>query len=252
MTTANWIRLAPDYFDGAAIFAGSVHPSEMGKEGPDGSFDDKPLFIYQGTNDVGFEKTLAPTVKFFKSTGANMEVQNIRDFDHVFPNNLPEHDVYNKFTTCANGGKDLDKKYVVGKNKRLQLLDKTLNGEKNCGYNLAYYAIKHLQTAKKHPQEFKDRDLDYTNKGRLMAFNQKPYSTKEAKMNDHGYVYIPNSCWDGEYCTLHVHLHGCMQSSKIYEDTYIRGLGLMEYAATNNIIMLFPQNDDEFRWVDKK
>lgn len=63
-------------------------------------------------------------------------------------------------------------------------------------------------------------------------------------MNDIGYLYIPNVCWS-EYCSLHVHLHGCGKSAAVWMDTYNRGTGLLEYAATNNMVLLFPSNDDD-------
>jgi poly(3-hydroxybutyrate) depolymerase len=71
-------------------------------------------------------------------------------------------------------------------------------------------------------------------------------------MNDIGYLYIPDVCLS-EYCKLLVNLHGCGESAALWFDTYSRTTGLLEYAATNNIIVLFPSNNDsvpEFPWPE--
>lgn len=74
-------------------------------------------------------------------------------------------------------------------------------------------------------------------------------------MADQGFLYVPNSCMN-ESCRLHVDFHGCSNSMVRYNDTYMRQLGYLEYAAANNIILLFPQNNEtmifqemEFCWI---
>lgn len=63
-------------------------------------------------------------------------------------------------------------------------------------------------------------------------------------MSEVGYIYIPHACKEGNYCQSVMFLHGCMQSGEIWKDTEARRTGLLEYAATNNMIVIFPQNND--------
>lgn len=120
------------------------------------------------------------------------------------------------------------------------LYDPTFSTNNNCGYNMAYYALNHLATAKEYPEELVERDLDPTSRGKFVAFDQTPFSTPEAKMDYKGYLYVPESCENGDYCSLLVYLHGCFLSGAVYNDVHARSTGLLEYAATNNIVVLFP------------
>lgn len=64
-------------------------------------------------------------------------------------------------------------------------------------------------------------------------------------MADYGFLYIPDHCQNQwSKCDFHVHFHGCIRSAVAFNDTYVRGTGLLEMAATNNVILLFPQNND--------
>lgn len=63
-------------------------------------------------------------------------------------------------------------------------------------------------------------------------------------MDEIGYIYIPNVCKDGDYCKVLFMFHGCMDGAGWWKDTEARRLGFLEYAATNNIIAVFPQNND--------
>ena len=69
------------------------------------------------------------------------------------------------------------------------------------------------------------------------------FNKNNSKMADYGFLYVPDKCKDKE-CKFHVDFHGCLGSAVINNDTYVRALGLIEYAATNDIVMLFPQNND--------
>ena len=63
-------------------------------------------------------------------------------------------------------------------------------------------------------------------------------------MAEIGYTYIPNACKAGEPCQFVMFLHDCMESAILWNDTDTRRTGLLEYAATNNMIVVFPQNND--------
>lgn len=77
----------------------------------------------------------------------------------------------------------------------------------------------------------------------LYAFPQKAYANvAKIYMDDYGYIYIPDTCKsDATKCRLHVNLHGCGQNHQNMGFNFILGLGLIEWADTNNIVVIFPQ-----------
>lgn len=112
---------------------------------------------------------------------------------------------------------------------------------RNCGFNIAYYFLKDWFEARHNKPMNRSTD-DYTKQGRLLAFNQTPFTEKGSDLAEVGYVYLPDTCLDsGEFCSLHVHIHGCWLSSDLIRDVYLRQTGLLEFAATNHIVLLFPQ-----------
>lgn len=61
--------------------------------------------------------------------------------------------------------------------------------------------------------------------------------------DEYGYIYYPYTCLkDNAKCKLHFFLHGCMGTAALLGEITIRNIGLMEWAATNDIIVVFPQN----------
>lgn len=63
-------------------------------------------------------------------------------------------------------------------------------------------------------------------------------------MYHQGYIYIPHTCKRGESCRTLIFLHGEGNDPEYWRDIQPRRTGLLEYAATNNLIVVFPQNDD--------
>jgi len=79
---------------------------------------------------------------------------------------------------------------------------------------------------------------NWKNLGTLQEFKQeKKFSAPGLK--EDGYLYYPSSCKTKE-CNLHISLHDCGngQESWVTENTR-----LLEYAATNDLIVLFPMAD---------
>lgn len=62
-------------------------------------------------------------------------------------------------------------------------------------------------------------------------------------MLEYGFIYVPNHCLRNK-CKLHIFIHDCTMSAGIYETLIIRKTGLLEHAAANNFVVLFPQNWD--------
>ena len=67
----------------------------------------------------------------------------------------------------------------------------------------------------------------------------------EHKLNENGYLYVPDKCANTSTpCHVHVHFHGCDLSSVTIKDLYVRKTGILEFAASNDIITIFPQVKD--------
>ena len=89
---------------------------------------------------------------------------------------------------------------------------------------------------------------DWQNLGVLRRFNQHEFvdakpAGRMSGLAKNGYVYYPDACVDGtvENCYVHMHLHGCMDNNQgMSKDSWIN-YGFVQYAATNNIILLMPQ-----------
>lgn len=75
----------------------------------------------------------------------------------------------------------------------------------------------------------------------LTEFDQNEFNGKEARLMDHGHVYIPQVCKEpGAKCRLHLALHGCMQSPSIAGKAFTEGAGFNEWAESNRVVVLYP------------
>jgi hypothetical protein len=61
-----------------------------------------------------------------------------------------------------------------------------------------------------------------------------------SKFKENGYVYVPNSCLKKE-CDLHISLHGLFSG---FKDWITPNLNIVNYAATNDLIVLYPMAED--------
>ena len=90
--------------------------------------------------------------------------------------------------------------------------------------------------------------------GELQLFDQSEFTDTDleaASLDKTGYVYIPNKCKNrphGAGCFVTTVLHGCMEGKSyinedgdVYGDQFVKATGYLEYAASNDLIMLFPQ-----------
>jgi poly(3-hydroxybutyrate) depolymerase len=73
------------------------------------------------------------------------------------------------------------------------------------------------------------------------TFDQGPYASPDATLAGKGVVYVPPACRDAGGCRVHVFFHGCEQSQAEAGDAAIRESGFAGWAATNKIVVLFPQ-----------
>jgi predicted peptidase len=107
-----------------------------------------------------------------------------------------------------------------------------------CDYEAAVMLLRHL-----YPEDFKPASDDPHRDGPLVTFDQSEFfdSTDEStSLHGVGYLYVPASC-AAEQCRLHVAFHGCNQNVDSVYDDFIRDAGYNRWAASNNIVVLYPQ-----------
>jgi hypothetical protein len=107
-----------------------------------------------------------------------------------------------------------------------------------CGYEAAEAFLRHL-----YPESFQAASDDPHRDGSLMAFDQSeffPAADDRTSLHRVGYLYLPRNC-GGEECRLHVAFHGCKQGVDSIHDDFIRDAGYNRWAASNRIVVLYPQ-----------
>jgi poly(3-hydroxybutyrate) depolymerase len=81
--------------------------------------------------------------------------------------------------------------------------------------------------------------------GRLLRFDQQAFwpSGTAHSLHAAAWLFVPAQC-EGEAaanCRLHVVFHGCRQSEDFVEEAFVRHTGLNEWAAGNDLVVLYPQ-----------
>jgi poly(3-hydroxybutyrate) depolymerase len=105
-----------------------------------------------------------------------------------------------------------------------------------CDYDAAGQMLRHL-----YPRLTPRGSAD---DGRLLEFDQRPYAELAATnaLAERGWVYVPSSCRGSTTsCRLHVVFHGCRQGASFVGERFVREAGYLEWAASNRIVVLFPQ-----------
>lgn len=79
--------------------------------------------------------------------------------------------------------------------------------------------------------------------GGYVTFEQSPFLSGfgDAGMDEEGVAFIPQACVSQPGCAPHVVFHGCKQGRERIGETFIKGTGFARWAATNRIVLLFPQ-----------
>ncbi|MDA7948061.1 MAG: poly(3-hydroxybutyrate) depolymerase [Hyphomicrobiaceae bacterium] len=78
--------------------------------------------------------------------------------------------------------------------------------------------------------------------GELLLFSQGEFTSGSGHgLDGTGAVFIPDRCRDATRCRVHVAFHGCRQSRQAVGDAFVEGAGYNRWAATNKLIMLYPQ-----------
>ncbi|MBP2229354.1 poly(3-hydroxybutyrate) depolymerase [Azospirillum agricola] len=78
-----------------------------------------------------------------------------------------------------------------------------------------------------------------------VPFDQSPFlgpdGSDRSGLADTGYVHVPPACAGGAVCAVHVVFHGCRQSVASVGDAVTTVAGYNQWAANNNLIVLYPQ-----------
>lgn len=80
-----------------------------------------------------------------------------------------------------------------------------------------------------------------TVKENLKSFSQADFRPKAALLGPQGWIYIPESCHQGNLCRLHMALHGCQMNPDFIQDQFAKFTGLNEWAESNKIVVMYPQ-----------
>lgn len=115
----------------------------------------------------------------------------------------------------------------------------------NCGYDQAGALLRHLYPELKTPNAAEAA-------AKPVTFSQKEFIRDPSRtgMLDYGYVYIPESCANGQSCRIHVAFHGCEMSAKKIGDTFAANAGYNRWADVNNLVVLYPQIDPDAKMVN--
>lgn len=110
-----------------------------------------------------------------------------------------------------------------------------------CGYDAAGALLAHLLGPL--------RDADPARPGRLLEFDQRPYAEPAGSsgLAGRGWLFVPESCAESPAgCRVHVVFHGCMQGAEAIGDRFVTGAGYLEWAASNRLVVLFPQIEPSY------
>ena len=91
-------------------------------------------------------------------------------------------------------------------------------------------------------------------KGEILSFDQSYFTLRDGEeiepnrisMAETGYLYVPESCKQGESCRLHIAFHGCQQYADKIGTDFVKGAGYNEWAEKNHIVVLYPQATNTF------
>lgn len=104
----------------------------------------------------------------------------------------------------------------------------------DCGYDTAGEMLKFIYGELNPPGD--------ASTGKLMAFDQEEFLPPEAiSMAPVGHIFVPADCQTTPGCRLHVAFHGCLQYQQLVADAFYAQAGYNRWAATNRIIVLYPQ-----------
>ncbi len=105
----------------------------------------------------------------------------------------------------------------------------------DCDYDQAGDLLRHLYGPLQPPGDI--------GLGRFITFDQSAFTQGLARhgLDREGKAYIPNACRETAGCRIHIAFHGCDQARALIGDVFVGRTGFARWAATNRLIVLFPQ-----------
>ena len=108
----------------------------------------------------------------------------------------------------------------------------------DCGFDAAGEMLQHILG----PLNDKASVTDTDTLGTLYSLTQSDIADLSgASMAETAFAYLPNACIEGKTCKLHISFHGCNQAVGNVDDAFAKSTGLNQWAATNQLIVLYPQ-----------
>lgn len=169
------------------------------------------LYLFSGGKDTVVKPAIvAAAADFYRELG-------VPDSNVQFVNNIPAGHAF--ITT--------DRGLACSESRSPYIAD--------CDYDQAGSMLGHLVGVLKPPLE--------PLAGQFIEFDQDAF-TKD--LYDHGLgpsgvVFVPEACRGEAGCRVHVAFHGCQQNRASVGDAFIKDSGLVRWAATNRLILLFPE-----------
>lgn len=112
----------------------------------------------------------------------------------------------------------------------------------NCQYDSAGKMLNVIYSNLQAPTA--DPDLSYIFPFSIAPFLPSGVSAAAASLSSTSYIFIPPACYantTGAPCKLHVAHHGCNQNYVAVGGDFVEHAGYLQWAQTNNIVVLFPQ-----------
>ncbi len=202
--------------DVAALVAKAAVRADKGEIPALSNLADDPVFVLHGSKDETVAESVSKaSAEFYEglrkdqpgASATKVTWDGARAFPHVFPVDSGE-------AAC-----DKSESPYIG----------------NCGYD----AAGAIFTALYGPAPV----AASTEGGAFTTFDQSPYATagKKTHMADHGEIYLPKACANGEPCGVLIALHGCQQNRDAVGEAFVRNSGFNRWADVYNVAVLYPQ-----------
>lgn len=183
--------------------------AEQNKIAATTNLQDSKVWILHGTKDQRVIRSV--TDMLFSQYSAFVTKSNI-----VYLNNLPfshHFPTINEGTDC-----EISEAPFIGK----------------CQFDAAGEMLKHIVG------ELTEKSSIAS--GKLLTFDQQELGGEAAEsLADTGYVYVPETCLQGQECRAHVSFHGCNQNIEAVGNDYASKTGINKWAESNKLVVLYPQ-----------
>jgi poly(3-hydroxybutyrate) depolymerase len=193
----------------------AVRLAERGRIDPVAQVQTDRVFLFSGTNDaIVLPPIVRSAVAFYRALGVpegNIELIDTTAAGHGFVSQRAEQ-------ACERNGSP----YLV-----------------NCNYDLAGAILAHIYGDLSPAGDI--------SQGRFIAFDQSEFVEAASRhgLDRVGRAFVPDACrtapGGSPTCRVHVAYHGCNQGREIVGDRFVGRSGFARWAATNRLVVLFPQ-----------